>query len=65
MNIVMHRIEWEDFIKRLNNPTLENLEARNRFFKKCDELVVSRNGESVSVECPNLNTEAILAALNK
>lgn len=65
MNIVMNRIKWEDFTNRLNNPTPENLESRRKFFEECDKLVVSNNGESVVVECPNLDADAIIAVISK
>ena len=65
MNITLNRVEWEDFINRLNNPAPENLELRRKFFEECDKLVVLNNGESVVVECPNLDADAILAAISK
>lgn len=65
MSIVLNYIKWKSFLNELNNPTPENLEARRKFFEECDQLVISNNGESIIVECPNLNTEAILTALNK
>ena len=61
----MNRIEWENFVNKLNNPTHEITEARRRFFEECDKLIISRSSECVVVECPGLNTEEILAVLNE
>ena len=65
MSILLNYIEWKNFINELNSPTLENLETRRKFFEECDQLFISNNGKSIIVKCPDLNTEAILAALNK
>ena len=65
MNILLNYIQWKNFINELNSPTLENLEARHKFFEECDQLVISNNGKSIIVECPNLDEDAIIAELNK
>ena len=64
MIIALNNTEMESLINRLNNPTRENLEAKNKFFEECDELVILRDGNNVVVEYTDLDDETILATLN-
>ena len=65
MGIKLNRVEWEDFSSRLNNPTKENMETRNKFFEECDKLtIVSKDNGAIIVECPDLDEDKILRGIN-
>lgn len=57
--------QWENFCNKLNHPTKETMDARDKFFEECDKLVVTQTDDGVLVEYDDLNEEAIIACLNK
>lgn len=59
----LNRSQWEDFCNMLNNPTQENIEARNKFFEECNKLIITRMDDGVLVEHDNLDEEIIIARL--
>lgn len=56
---------WKDFIDSLNNPTKETVDNRKKLFEECDELIITKENDIVHVESTWLNTDEILAALQK
>lgn len=64
-DIVLDYEDWQEFINKLNNPSKETIEAREKFIQECNTLsVIYDNNGSGSIECPNLNVNEIITELN-
>ena len=60
----LNRSQWENFCSRLNHPSKETMDLRDKFLEECDKLVVTQIDDGVLIEYDDLNEEEIIACLD-
>lgn len=63
MVITLSRDKWKNFVYKLNHPTQENIEAREKFFAECNKLIITQTDNGCIVESGGIDEEAVLSIL--